>query len=75
MITAVVFELVVGRIELNIKNRRKKKELERILNIIYEIFEDCSYLNINSLDDNAIFCRKLLLTLLFNQKLYLSNLL
>ena len=69
----IVFEIVVKQIEINIQNIQRKKELEKVLNNLYEIFEDSSYLNINNLDDNTIFCRKILLTLLLNQKEYLSH--
>ena len=69
----IVFEIIVKQIEINIQNIQRKKELEKTLNILYEIFEDSSYLNINNLDDNTIFCRKILLTLLLNQKEYLSK--
>ena len=68
----VVFELVVKEIEININNIQNKKELENILNNLYDIFRKSSYLNINSLDDNEIFYRKIFLTLLWNQKEYLS---
>ena len=70
----VVFEIVVQQFEVNLNNNfQNKKEIENILNILYEIFEGCSYLNLNSLDDNAIFCRKIILTLLLNQKEYLLS--
>ena len=69
----VVFEIVVKQIEINIQNNQRKKELKNVLNNLYEIFEDSSYLNIDNYDDNTIFCRKILLTLLLNQKEYLSN--
>ena len=70
----IIFELIVKKIEINIENEQMKKELEKKLNILYDILEESSYLNINNLDDNAIFCRKILLTLLFNQKINLSHL-
>ena len=69
----IVFEIVVQQIEINLNNLQNKKEIESILNILYEIFEGCSYLNLNSLDDNTIFCRKILLTLLLNQREYLLS--
>ena len=69
----VVFEIVVKQIELNFNNKENKIKLQKILSDLYNIFENSSYLNINTLDDNTIFCRKLLLTLLLNQKEYLSN--
>ena len=69
----VVFEIVVKQIELNFNNKENKIKLQKILSDLYNIFENSSYLNINTLDDNTIFCRKLLLTLLLYQKEYLSN--
>ena len=69
----VAFEIVVKYIEINMTNIQYKKELKRIINNLYEIFEDSACLNMHCLDDNTIFCRKILLTLLLNQKEYLSN--
>ena len=69
----VVFEIIFNQREYFNNNIQKKKEMENIINIVYQIFEDSAYLNIDSLDDNNIFCRKILLTLLLNQKEYLSN--
>ena len=69
----VVFEFIVKQIEINNNKLQNQKEIQKILNVLYEIFEDSSCLNINSLDDNIIFCRKLLLTLLLNHKEYLLN--
>ena len=69
----VVFEIVFNQIDINNKYNNNNKEFENIINILYQIFEDSAYLNIDSLDDNNIFCRKLLLTFLLNQKEYLSG--
>ena len=69
----VAFEIVVKYIEINMTNSQYKKELKQILDNLYEEFKDSARLNINFLDDNTIFCRKILLTLLLNQKEYLSN--
>jgi hypothetical protein len=69
----VAFEIVVKYIEINMTNIQYKKELEQIINNLYEIFEDSACLNMHCLDDNTIFCRKILLILLSNQKEYLSN--
>ena len=69
----VAFEIVVKYIEINMTNNQYKKQLEQILNNLYETFEDSACLNIQCLDDNTIFCRKILLALLLNQKEYLSN--
>ena len=54
-------------------NIQYKKDLEKIVNSLYEVFEDSACLNLHCLDDNTIFCRKILLILLLNQKEYLSN--
>ena len=69
----VVFEFLANQIESNNNKSKNLKDLESIANILYDIFEDSSCLNINSLDDNIIFCRKILLTLLWNHKEYLIN--
>ena len=69
----VAFEIVVKYIEINMTNNQYKKQLEQILNNLYETFEDSACLNMQCLDDNTIFCRKILLALLLNQKEYLSN--
>ena len=69
----VAFEIMVKYIEINMANIQYKKDLEKIVNSLYEVFEDSACLNLHCLDDNTIFCRKILLILLLNQKEYLSN--
>jgi hypothetical protein len=70
----VTFEIIVNQIEIEIENKNKEKQIElgEELNILYNIFEDAVYFEMDRLDDDIIFNRKILLKLLLNHKEYLS---